>query len=191
MSDTVNVKGLSDLQKFLDQLPAKIERNIIRGALNAGAKPILDAAKANAPTARPSTENAKDRGGYHGALRDSLRISSKIANGRNILFDGQKVVVSVKAGGRKKDGADVYYAGWVEYGTRPHIIKARPGGKLYFGQAFYDFVMHPGAKARPFLRPAFDSQANAAIIASAEYIKKRLATKHGLDTADIAIEIEE
>ncbi len=184
MSEDINVRGLLQLQWFLETLPAKIERNIMRSALRAGAKPILDAAKAAAPVARPSTENLNIYGGYAGALRDSLRITTKIVEGR-------RVVAAVKVGGRKKGGADVYYARFVEYGTRPHSIKARPGGKLSFGGQFYDIVAHPGAVPRPFLRPSLDSRYGAAIVATGEYIKNRLATKHGLDTSDIIIEVEE
>lgn len=184
MSEEINIRGLLQLQWFLDQLPAKVERNILRGALRAGAQPILAAAKASAPVARPSTENSKERGGYAGALRDSLRITTKIVNSRT-------VIASVKVGGKRKGSADVYYARWVEYGTRQHVIKAKPGGKLSFGGSFYDFVLHPGAKPSPFLRPALDSQHRQAIVAAAEYMKNRLATKHGLDTADIIIEVEE
>jgi hypothetical protein len=40
------------------------------------------------------------------------------------------------------------------------------------------------------MRPALDGQSSAAVVAAGEYIKKRLATKHGLDTADINIEAE-
>ena len=41
----IRVKGLAELQDFLDKLPQKIETNIMRGALRAGAKPVLEAAK--------------------------------------------------------------------------------------------------------------------------------------------------
>ena len=163
---TIGIKGLNDLQKFLDQLPSKMEANIIRGALRAGAKPIRDAAKAAAPTGEPSGTNKQRYRLYQGALRDSIRISGRIDR-----RDG-KITASIKAGGKSKGGADVFYANFIEYGTKPH-------GK------------HPGIQPRPFLRPAMDAQAGAAVVAVGEYIKKRLATKHDLDTADIVIEVDE
>ncbi len=43
--NNINVRGLADLQKFLDQLPAKLETNVMRGALMAGLKPIEQDAK--------------------------------------------------------------------------------------------------------------------------------------------------
>ncbi len=183
MSQEITVKGLDELQKFLDQLPAKVEKNVLRGALRAGAKPVLAAAKSGAPVGPPSGENARLYGGRAGALRDSLRISVNAKRG--------KVTASVKAGGSSKGGPDVYYARFVEYGTRPHTIAAANKGFLAFAGGVYKSVEHPGARPKPFLRPALDTQAGAAVLAAGEYMKNRLATKHGLDTADITIEVEE
>lgn len=162
----IRVKGLSDLQKFLDQLPAKMEANVLRGALRAGAKPIRDAARNAAPIGEPSETNKNKYKLYAGALRDSIKISGRI-NKRD-----QKITASVKAGGKAKSGADVFYAHFIEYGTRPHDE-------------------HPGIQPKPFMRPALDLQVSAAVAAAGEYIKKRLSTKHGLDTAEIMIEVDE
>lgn len=171
---TINVKGFAELQKVLDQLPAKMEANVIRGALRAGAKPILEAARQNAPVGPTNFENITLYGGYTGALRDSIRISGRIDK-----RDG-KITASVKSGGKTRGGADVFYAHFVEFGTRPHALSG-----------FKKEKQHPGTKPRPFMRPALDAQAGAAVAAAGEYIKKRLATKHGLDTAGIEIGIEE
>lgn len=50
------------------------------------------------------------------------------------------------------------YAAAVHQGSRPHYIRARPGGALRFmwrGQeTFRRSVWHPGGRARPFLRNA-------------------------------------
>ena len=43
----VKVKGLADLNKFLQQLPAKVEQSVLRGALRAGANVVMAEAKAN------------------------------------------------------------------------------------------------------------------------------------------------
>lgn len=170
---TINVKGLAELQKFLDQLPAKIEANILRGALRAGAKPIRDAAKASAPVGEPSETNKQKYKLYSGALRDSIRISGRLDKRKG------SVAVSVKAGGKvKSTGADVFYASFVEFGTKPHSLSESGG-------------LHPGMTGNPFMRTALDSQASNAVVAAGEYIKKRLATKQGLDTADITIEADE
>ncbi|MCR4331764.1 MAG: hypothetical protein NUV34_03535, partial [Sulfuricaulis sp.] len=61
-------------------------------------------------------------------------------------------------------------------------------GWLSFMNIFVKEVAHPGTKPHPHMRPALDSQAQNAVVAAAEYMKKRLSDKHGLDTADIVIE---
>lgn len=62
--------------------------------------------------------------------------------------------------------ADVFftanYAQHVEFGTRPHKIKAKPGGVLHFKvngrDVFAKEVNHPGTKAQPFLVPAHEAE---------------------------------
>lgn len=182
MAQFEHIKGGAELQKFLETLPAKIERNIIRGALRAGATVIKQAAVANVPVGPTSSENAKAYGGYLGALRDTIRVSAKVRAGR--------VTASVIAGGKTKNGADVYYAQWVEYGTRPHTITVANAEGLSFGGHFYKSVEHPGAKPHPFMRRAFDTSARAAIPAIAEKVRSRL-TKEGIDTSEAILEGDE
>jgi HK97 gp10 family phage protein len=184
MAEIVHVKGLSDLNKFLQELPVKLERNVLRGALRAGVKPIKAAAVAACPVGEPSAEGKRLYGHYKGALRDSIRITTRSKGGR--------VTASVMAGGKTKKGADVFYAHMIEFtGAVAHVIKAPfwKGVKaLFIGGRFLKSVHHPGMRAKPFMRPALDAQAQNAVIASAEYMKKRLATKEGLDTSGVLIE---
>lgn len=166
ISDTMHVKGMTDIGKVLQTFALKLERNVIRGGLRQGANVVKDQALANVPVSPPSDRNAERYGGYAGALRDSIRVSTRSRRG--------KVTASVKAGGMKtKGGADVYYANWVEYGTRPHMNGARGH--------------HPGARPRPFMRPALDTEAQRAVIAVGNYMRNRLSTKHGIDTPEITI----
>lgn len=184
MTDLVNVKGLKELQAFLDQLPAKMEANVMRSALRAGAKVILEEAKRNIAV--------KD-----GHLRDSLEISTRMR--------------LATATARIK--TDLYYAKWVEYGTAAHLIKmdekdkpmrrTRRGlkaysmktinkminrGSLVIGGHFVGpVVSHPGAAPKPFMRPALDSQAQAALVAVGEAIKKRL-NKQGLNASGVDLD---
>lgn len=100
----------------------------------------------------------------YGGYAGALRDSIRVG----AKIKGGKVTAYVKAGGNSKKGADVFYAHMLEYGFRP-----------------------VGVHKQPFMRPALDSQASAAIVAAAEYMKARLSTKQGLDTADINIGVEE
>lgn len=184
MSLERHVRGLSQLKAFLDALPVKLERNIMRSALRAGARVVLPVARANI--------RSRD-----GALAASLKAGSSSKGGQ------------VRGYVRTR----LFYARMVEYGTRAHYIKinasARPTrmtrrgvrafsigtinkmvnrGSLVIGGAFVgESVSHPGAARRPFLRPALDTQAGAALMAVGEQIKKRL-TKEGLDVSGVELE---
>jgi HK97 gp10 family phage protein len=153
---TVQVKGLREINDFLQKLPAKLEANVLRGALRAGANVVLESAKANVPVDT-------------GTLRDGLKVSTRSRRGVVMA----RVVTT---------GKHAYLARWIEYGTTAHRIVARGKG-MYFGGMFAKGVNHPGGRPKPFMRPALDARARDAVVAAAEYMKKRLATKHGLTGA--------
>lgn len=161
MSGDITITGLVELNEMLQELPAKIEANILRGALRAGQKRILDDAKARCPVALPNMKNIQLYGAYRGALRDSIRISTKLKDGT--------VTVSVKAGNKV-----AYYAHMVEYGTRPHEELPSGAHSLFMAGLFKAQISHPGAVAKPFMRPAFDNNAQAALEAAADYMRERI-----------------
>lgn len=165
MTTEVHVKGLAELQQFLDQLPAKLEKNVMRGGLRAGMKVVL-------PQARQNIHSVS------GELAAGLKISTRARSGF--------VIASLKSG-----GPHGFVARFVEYGTAAHFIAAGPGGGLRMpNNQVVAGVMHPGAAPRPFMRPALDSQASAAVVATGEYVKQRLSTKEGLDATDVEIAAE-
>jgi HK97 gp10 family phage protein len=179
----VQIKGLQELYAALQALPVKLEQNVMRGALRAGAKILEDAAKQGVPVAPPSQENQRLYGGREGLLRDSVRVSVRVRKGR--------ITASVKAGGKSKGGGVAYYARFVEFGTAAHYIKAKNGKGLSLRGTVFGGVMHPGARKKPFMRPAFDTRHVAAAEAAREYIRSRLATKHGIDVPGPGSELDE
>ena len=56
--------------------------------------------------------------------------------------------------------SNLKYAPMVEFGTRPHIIRAKNKKALYWKGATHPVkqVNHPGSKAKPYLIPAFDKE---------------------------------
>lgn len=156
-----NVTGLKELQAFLDQLPAKIEANIMRSALRAGANVVLAEVKINVPEKT-------------GVLKAGLKVGTRSRRG--------VVTATVKAGG--KHG---HLAKWIEFGAAAHFIKPKTAKSLFFAGLMRDGVDHPGIKPKPFMRPALDSQSQAALLAVGEAIKKRL-TKQGLDASGVDLE---
>jgi len=149
MANELHVSGLSELDRLLKELPAKIEGNIMRGAVRAGAKVMETRAKELVPV-------------DDGDLRDSIKVSTKSKRG--------KVSATVRAGGKK-----AFYAHMVEFGTARHFIKPKKRKSLFFAGIAREVVDHPGTSPKPFMRPALDNSQREAVDAAAAYIRARLA----------------
>lgn len=153
------IGGGRELDRLLQTLPVKVEKNILRGALRAGAVVIRDEVKQRAPVAS-------------GDLKKSIRVTSRTKRGQ--------VSASVKIG-----SFSAWYAHLVEFGTRPHVIKAKPGRAMRFGGVTTAQVNHPGIAAKPFIRPAADASTAHALVEIPKYLRKRL-TNEGINTPDTA-----
>lgn len=169
MAKNLHIIGAKELSEALALLPANIERNIMRGALRAGAKVIFDDAKQNAPV-------------DGGDLKESLRISTNRKKG--------EVSASVKAGNKK-----AWYYHFVEFSTQPHIIRAKNAKYLRFmakdgTSVRTQQVNHTGTLEQPFMRPALDKKNAEAIVKTGDYIRKRLG-KEGLPVPDKLQVVEE
>ncbi len=163
----VHVTGLKELQAFLDQVPAKIERNVLRGGLRAGAaQELLPEVQANLMAAGAVRT---------GELIAGIKVQTSARGGR--------VTASVVSTGKH-----AFIAKFLEYGTKAHFISAKANGWLSFGGVFAKKVWNKGIRPRPFMRPALDRSGQAAVIAAAEYMKNRLSSRTGLDTSDVLIE---
>ncbi len=114
-------------------------------------------------------------------LADALRASGRDADATtqrtavesaNFLLTEMEVNVPVKSGNLRKSltvvvqpnriivGPTADYAPFVEFGTGPHTIKAKNKQALSFyvngRKVTVKQVKHPGTRAQPFVRPAFD-----------------------------------
>lgn len=179
MSDLEHVKGLSGVENALGQLVVRLQKGVARQSLRVGAEVIRDTARKLAPAGPPSSENARIYGGFYGALRATIRMSGTKTK-------GSRVSATVTAGG-KFAGAEVYYAHFLEWGTRPHKITARAHKWLSFGGLFAKEVDHPGiVNPHPFMQPARDAAHRPAVIATGNEMKRLLAEK-GVDTSGIGI----
>lgn len=171
-NDTINVKGLSDLQKALDTLTDKIQNNIMRGALRSGAKVLRDHAKAICPVESSDafSKYKASLGWSPGELQRSIRLSAKLSGGA--------VVAKVVAGNKK-----AFYAHMVEFGTAAHWIRPVDAKALFFGGQAHKAVYHPGARRNPFMRITFDAHSRAAVEQVGGYVRARL-TKDGINIPD-------
>lgn len=148
------IQGGRALDDLLRTLAPKIHKNINRSALRSGAVVMLDEVKNRIPV-------------DSGQLRASARVTTRAAGGM--------ISASVKVG-----NFVAWYANLVEFGTRPHEIKAKPGQALRIGGAAVQRVDHPGAQAQPFMRPAADAALTAAIDAYTDKLRQRL-TNQGIN----------
>lgn len=155
---TINTKvlGLAELEKTLKQLPAKLERNVLRGAVRAGGRVFEREAKSLVPVDQ-------------GVLRKSIRTSVRLVRGRPMA--------TIKAG-----GGSAWHARLVEYGhTQTHVVYKGSDGEWYTS---VQLLPEPkSVPPQPYMRPAFESMSPAAIQGFATYVRARLA-KEGVNAPD-------
>jgi hypothetical protein len=164
MADS-HVKGLPELQRFLDETPVKFQRNVLRGALRAAMNVVKPVAQGNIHS-------------VSGLLAKGLKVGTRLRGG---------IVTS----NLRATGKHAFLALWVEYGTGAHTITARVKRALALSiGAVVRHIRHPGSRPKPFMRPALDGQAMPATVAAGLYIRERL-TKSGLDAAHIRVEGDE
>ena len=178
-TEVIRVDGLRELDDRLKNLPERLAKGIVAGGLRAGARLILKQAK----------QNAKSRGGTGTLARALVLARDRDAKPLMPMYSVYtRRGKSYQAGNRQgrqgsnrranRNNMDAYYAAWVEQGTDPHRITARPGKTLAFrgagGMTFRKSVQHKGAQAKPFLTNAYESQKTAALERVKTYIKDRL-----------------
>ena len=146
MAEIRNIQGLAELDRALHALPGNIAKNVLRGAVGAGASVIRAEAKQRAPVATGQGKDAPPPGTLKRAI-----YSKQIRELSN--FSKQTFFVSVKSG-----------------------AKHRGAGKKYLDAWYWRFVEFGTSKmaARPFLRPAFEAKKTEAIEAIRAYLAKRI-----------------
>lgn len=76
---------------------------------------------------------------------------------------GREMGAIVKVNNSSRSGVPAApHALLVEFGTKPHLIKAKNRKVLMFNGVFREKVQHPGAKPEPYFQPAVRSKTPAA-----------------------------
>ncbi len=99
MPTVLEIKGGLELLRKLEQFPRTVQRKLLRQAIRDGARPILAAAKANAPV-------------LTGALKASLRLRVR-KNVKPGVY-----AVQIQAGKYGEFRGDQFYAAFLELGHR-------------------------------------------------------------------------
>ncbi|MBU0554361.1 MAG: HK97 gp10 family phage protein [Alphaproteobacteria bacterium] len=127
--------------------------------LRAGSTIVLKAAKRNVPVRTGALKRSLDRkfhrGGEYVVIGPRRDFVAHAAGDKYIFLKGKEAREFRKAG-LKGNIRPVKYAGLVEHGTAAHQIANWLGRR---GVA----VAHPGARPKPFLRPAFDENVRATL----------------------------
>lgn len=114
MSISIDVSGLKEMEKALKQIGESVGAKALRGALRDAGKPMLDDAISSVPKTTQvyvTGRKGQRRRVQPGRLKRSLKMRAKIDKNRHTAW----VFVGTRAQGKQKD---VYYAKWVEFGTR-------------------------------------------------------------------------
>ncbi len=144
----LDLSGLANLESMAKR------RQVAVKAVKAAAKPVQQAAKSLAPKRQGS-----------GALKQSIGIKAeKGSKGQTIAFavvgPRKKVekVITPPGSRKAKKVVPAYYAHLVEKGTRPHRVgKGSKLGRKGKADKLQTGKQHPGAKAKPWLLPAWNS----------------------------------
>jgi len=152
-------RGGAAVRRYIEQLPAELERTVLRGAARAGGKVLVDGAKERSISSD---------------VDDAIVMKRKSEPGRIT------VIITVEKGWARS------VANWLEYGTDAHFIsvaKEERGGKsvarinatdkrsmIIGGKFVGDTVFHPGAKPHPFLRPTLDIDGPKAVAEAQNFI---------------------
>jgi HK97 gp10 family phage protein len=166
---TLEVLGLKELDELLKTLPAKIEGNVIRGAMRAGQNVIGAAAK----------KTLAANGNIHtGALQKSIRVRFVRKSEKKYGWVRANLIAGNK---------EAWYAHLIEFGTgsfyaghgttskkQPYEIRPKNRKSLLISGLMREIIVHPGIKPQSFMRSAFDANNERAVLAFADYIRKRL-----------------
>lgn len=143
-TQTIRIEGLKELRRKLEKLSDAAAQDALEEAAKAGAAVWHDAAEQKSPGPHIEVE----------------------------VLESSATSVTVGVG----PDEDHFYYRFLEFGTRPHTIKGAP--LLVFGEegepVYTPIVHHPGAAARPFLRPAADENEKTAEKAAAGVLRREI-----------------
>ena len=147
MAESESIKGLKELRAALLELPKGIARNVLRGAVGAGAAVVRVEAKARAPLYTGTVAAGHPPPGTLKKAIYQKQIREKSNDQQQTFFVG--VRQGRHARNSKKGLLDAFYGRFIEFGTSKYV-------------------------AHPFMRPAFDTKKEAAVQAIKDYLAKRI-----------------
>lgn len=160
-TETLRVEGLKDLEAALKELPKATGRNVIRRALTTAAQPIAQTAASNAPR------------GATGVLSRSIKVSK-------IRFSKGEAGKAAYAAAMKR-GASRAEAAQAAHEANAENAEDVTSGIAEIGpttEAFYAHFVEFGtahSTAKPFMRPAYESNKMNALQIMQDALKDEIA----------------
>ncbi|MCA3254933.1 MAG: HK97 gp10 family phage protein [Alphaproteobacteria bacterium] len=164
MSATQSFKGGPELERFLSTLPVRLQKNVLRSGMRAGANVAKKAAQ----------ETLGSQANETGQLRKGLKVSTRVVK--------TEVIARLRA-----TGEHAYIAHWIEFGVQPHSV-AR-GADISRGKKQHIGPFHPGFPGIGFMRRSLDENVAQIVGAVGEQISLRLS-KIGLDAPVLTVDDE-
>jgi hypothetical protein len=161
------VAGVEETTKRLLEFPVEFEARAVRKALRAAGNLMKAAIKPLVPVGKRAIhlDASSD-------LVGTLRVTT--------AKRGKVLHATVKIGDIRKG---VFYAHMVLGGTKPHVIRSKPGGALNLLGVIRKQVQHPGAKANDFMAAgnaaAREAALQAAFDVATDEVKKMEAEARG------------
>jgi len=156
MDISMKVEGLKELEdKLIKDLPAAVQKKVMRSALMFALTPIQKAAKAKVP---------KDSGEVAKAIRKKSLLT------RSNKFKAEAGIHMTSK--RKATGWKWHF---IEFGTQAHKVKTKKKNVLSGdGVTYGKEHIVPAITAQPFLRPAFAEKSKEALSRFKKQMLKRI-----------------
>lgn len=178
----VDLSSLKNLIEEIKKIENKVRNKAVRTALNKGAKIFVKAARNKAkepPRIQPRGKNGKI------IRKKMIKLSKTLSKSIDVRVKQFRTTGNAYAiiGPKRRAGRTVKgeikvpskYAHLVEFGTAPHPIVRKNRTVKKFVTKFLNFKFlgshHPGARPKPFMRPAYD-QTRFQMLAKIEEILK-------------------
>lgn len=175
----MRLEGAAEIEGLLRKLPDKVAKKVVVSSLRQGGNVIAKQARANL-----ASHGSVVTGALSASIRTiTVRNPSLGAAQVKVGVVGKKLNVIRPGETKPRRIGPGTYAKWVEYGTGEHRIEAASGKVLAWNAGgstvFAHTVDHPGAKAKPFIRPAVDTRGPAAAAKVVAAAAKGIAREAG------------
>lgn len=173
MAELVHIKGFAELKRAMQALPKNIQRNVLRGTVNAGARLVRDQARLNAPVMPEALPGHQPPGTLKRSIVTAFipeKSNTQQATYYVTVRQGKKYRGQGKRQGKSQDA---FYGAWVELGH--HYVAPKPDSANWSRHRQHQHATGIYVPPHPFLRPAYEAKKLQSVQAMREYMLQRLA----------------